>query len=102
MGHPAIWTLSPGRSILGRVEVEAHPGETATFNDLKLNADALGLIDSQGPNILISVFSGRKSSKDNLLDCEDYDGRLDSLHGRTIEIPCELIGERSPRDMGIR
>jgi hypothetical protein len=79
-----------------------HPGETATFNDLKLNTDALGLIDSQGPNILISVFSGRRSSKDNLLDCEVYDGRLDSVHARTVELPCQLIRERSSRDMGIR
>jgi uncharacterized protein YcfL len=107
-GHPKQGTerryldIKSGQVDLGRVEVEAHPDETATFNDLKLNADALGLIDARGPNILLSVFSGRKSSKDNLLDCEVYDGSLDSVHGRTIEIPCQLIGERSPRDMGIR
>jgi hypothetical protein len=107
-GHPKQGTerryldIKSGEVDLGRIEAEIHPGETAAFNDLKLNPHALGLIDSHGPNILISVFSGRKSSKGNLLDCEAYDGSLDSVHGRTIEIPCQLIGERSPRDMGIR
>jgi hypothetical protein len=107
-GHPKQGTeqryldIKSGEVDLGDVEAEIHPGETATFNDLKLNPDALGLVDSHGPNILIDVFSGRKSSKDNLLDCEVYDGSLDSVHGRTIEIPCQVIVERSPRDMGIR
>ena len=107
-GHPKQGTearyldIKSGDVVLGRVEEEIHPGETAKFNELKLNSDALALIDAHGPNILISVFSGRKSSKDNLLDCEAYDGSLDSVHGRTIEIPCQLIGERSYRDMGIR
>lgn len=107
-GHPKQGTearyldIKSGDVDLGRVEQEIHPGETARFNELKLNPDALTLIDAHGPNILISVVSGRKSSKDNLLDCEVYDGSLDSVQGRTIEIPCQLIGERSPRDMGIR
>lgn len=88
--------IKSGQVDLGDVEVEIRPGETATFNDLKLNPNALDRIDSV-PSILIGVFSGRKSSKDNLLDCEVYDGSLDSIHGRTINIPCQLIGERFPR-----
>jgi len=107
-GHPKPGTearyldIKSGDVVLGSVNQEIHPGEIAKFNELKLNPDALGLIDAHGPNVLMSVFSARKSSKDNLLDCEVYDGSLDSVHGRTIEIPCQLIGERSPRDMGIR
>ncbi len=106
-GHPKLGTevryldIKSGEVDLGDVEVEIHPGETATFSNLKLNSDALARIDSNGPSILIDVFSGRKSSKDNLLDCEVYDGKFDSVRGRTIELPCQLIGERSPRDMGI-
>jgi hypothetical protein len=106
-GHPKQGTerryldIKSGQVDLGDVEAEIHPGETATFNDLKLKSDALARIDS-GPSILINVYSGRKSSKDNLLDCEVYDGGFESIHGRTIDIPCQLIGEHSPRDMGIR
>jgi hypothetical protein len=102
-GHPKQGTelryldIKSGLVDLGDVEVEIHPGETATFNDLKLKPDALARIDSRGPSILINVVSGRKSSKDNLLDCEVYDGTLESIHRRTIEIPCQLIEERFPR-----
>src|ERR1035437_1325101 len=89
--------IKSGQVDLGDVEAEIHPGETATFNDLRLKPEALARIDSQGPHILISVLSGRKSSKDNLLDCEAYDGSFDSVHGRTIDIPCQLIEERFRR-----
>jgi len=100
-GHPKQGTerryldIKSGQVDLGDVEVEIHPDETATFSDLKLKADALARIDS-GPSILIDVFSGRKSSKDNLLYCEVYDGSFESIHGRTIDIPCQLIEEWFP------
>ena len=79
------------------MEQEIHPGEIAIFNELNLNPDALARIDSQGPHILTNVSSGRRSSKDNLLDCEDYDGSFESIHGRTIVVRCQLIEERFPR-----
>ncbi len=103
-GHPKEGTearyldIKSGDVILGDVQQEIRPGETAVFNQLNLNSDAMSRIDSQGPHILINVFSGRRSSKDNLLDCEDYyDGGLESLRGRTILIRCQLIAERFPR-----
>ena len=107
-GHPKQGTearfldIKSGDVVLGDVTQEIHPGEMAIFDQLNLNPDALARVDSQGPHILMDVCSGRRSSKDNLLDCNVYDGSLDSVHGRTIEIPCQLIGERSPHDMGIR
>ena len=76
---------------------EIHPGETAKFSGLNLNTDALAQIDSQGPHILMSVFSGRKSMKDNLLHCDDYAGSFESIRGRTIVIRCRLIEESFPR-----
>jgi hypothetical protein len=82
--------------ILGRVEAEIHPSETATFNDLRLTPDALALIDSHGPRILIVVSSG-KLSTDNRLACEVYDDNFELINGRTIDIPCQLIEERLPR-----
>jgi len=104
-GHPKQGTearfldIKSGDVVLGDVKQEIHPGETAIFDQLNLNPDALARIDSQGPHILMDVYSGRRSSKNNLLDCNVYDGSLDSVHGRTIEIFCQLIRERSPRDM---
>jgi hypothetical protein len=88
--------IKSGDVVLGDVKSEIRPGETAVFDELNLNPDALARIDSQGRHILIDVYSGRRSSKDNLLDCEVYDGAFESIHGRTIVISCQLIDERFP------
>jgi hypothetical protein len=101
-GHPKQGTearyldIKSGDVVLGDVKQEIRPGETARFSELNLNTDALTRIDSQGLHILISPYSGRRSSKDNLLDCEYYDGSFESIRGRTIVIRCQLIEERFP------
>ena len=98
-GHPKQGTearyldIKSGDVDLGIVKQEIDPGETAIFNELNLNPDALARIDSQGPHILISVYSGRRSAKDNLLRCEYYDGSFASIRARTIAIRCQLITE---------
>jgi hypothetical protein len=104
-GHPKGGTearyldIKSGDVILGDVQQEIRPGETAVFNQLNLNSDAVSQIDSQGPHVLVFVFSGRRSSKDNLLYCDDYDGPLEPLRGRTILIRCQLIAEQFPRSV---
>jgi hypothetical protein len=104
-GHPKQGTeaqyldIKSGDVILGDVKQEIRPGETATFDRLNLNPDALSRIDSQGPHILMDVYSGRRSSKDNLLSCDDYDGSFESIRGRTIVIRCQLIEEKFPRSV---
>jgi hypothetical protein len=50
-------------------------------------------VDSNGPQLLINVYSGRKSSPNNLLDCGIYEGSLQAVQGQSIPIPCKLIGE---------
>jgi len=102
-GHPKQGTevryldIKSGDVILGDVKQEIRPGETAIFNELNLNPEALARIDSKAPHILMDVYSGRRSSKDNLLDCDYYDGSFESIRGRTIVIRCQLIEERFPR-----
>jgi hypothetical protein len=101
-GHPKLGAepqyldIKSGDVVLGDGKQEIHPGETAKFSGLDLNSDALAQVDSQGPRILMSVYSGRKSTKNNLLHCDDYDGSFDSIRGRTIVIRCRLIEEQSP------
>jgi hypothetical protein len=102
-GHPKqgaearYLDIKSGDVVLGDVKQEIRPGETAIFEHLDLKPDALARIDSQEPHVLIDVYSGRKSAKDNLLYCDDYDGGFESIRGRTIVIRCQLIGERFPR-----
>ena len=102
MGHPKKGTEARfldkvGQVLLGEVRREIRAGETATFEQIDLNPDAMAQIDSLGPRVFIEVFSGRRSSKDNLLDYEDYEESFDSVFGQTIVLRCQLIEERFPR-----
>lgn len=51
----------------------------------------------QGPDfeLLINAVSGRRSSKDNLLDCGTYQGGFKAVQNHTIEIECRMIGEKT-------
>ena len=75
------------------VRAEVEPGSGASFDEVKLKRDALEQTDGQGPDLLINVFSGRRSSDDNLLDCEIYEGPLKGVQDKNIPIHCRLIGE---------
>jgi len=78
---------------LGTIEAEIAPGEIAKFGEVKLKEDARKQTDGADPQLLINVYSGRKSTQDNLLDCGIYEGSLESVQGKSIPIACKLIGE---------
>jgi hypothetical protein len=92
-GTPRKYISDVGEVELGQADIEVVPGEIAKFGTVNLKKDALNQIDKSGPQILINVFSGRKSSKDNLLDCGIYEDALEPIQGKTIPIACKLIGE---------
>ena len=75
------------------ITVEMAPGGVARFRDVELPEGCIGS-DVQGARELgINVASGRKSSPDNLLNCDFYEGNLSDIQGRRIDITCSLIGE---------
>jgi hypothetical protein len=75
------------------IKVEIKPGDVASFGEIKLKKDVLEQIDNQGPQLLINVYSGRKSSEYNLLDCGIYQGDFKPVQGESIPISCKLIRE---------
>jgi hypothetical protein len=92
-GTPRKYISDMGEIGLGETDVEIRLGEIAKFGTVNLKKDALNQVDKSGPQILINVFSGRKSSKDNLLDCGIYEDALGPIQGKTVPIACKLIGE---------
>ncbi len=78
---------------VGEITAEVAPGAIATFKSIPLDPALVKWIDSRGPELLINVYSGRKSSPDNLLDCGIYEGSLKAIQGQTIPISCKMIGE---------
>lgn len=78
---------------LGDVQKEIAPGAMATFDGVKPTPAMMKWVNSSGPQLLINVYSGRKSSPNNLLDCGIYEGSLVAVQGQSIPISCKLIGE---------
>ncbi len=92
-GTPKKYVDHVGQLDIGEVHREIAPGAIATFTGVKPDQAMVKWIDSQGPQLLINVYSGRKSSPDNLLDCGIYEGSLAAIQGQSIPISCKLIGE---------
>jgi hypothetical protein len=92
-GTPKKYVDHVGEIGLGEVDREIAPGAIATFNSVKPIPAMMKWVDSNGPQLLINVYSGRKSSPNNLLDCGIYEGSLAAVQGQSIPIACKLIGE---------
>jgi hypothetical protein len=92
-GTPKKYVDHEGQIDMGEVKKEVAPGAPAKFDSVKLNQPMIQWLDSQGPQLLINVYSGRKSSPNNLLDCGLYEGPLKAVQGQSIPIACKLIGE---------
>jgi hypothetical protein len=92
-GTPKQYVDHVGEIGLGEVQREIAPGAIATFNNVKPTQSMMKWVDSSGPQLLINVYSGRKSSPNNLLDCGIYEGSLAAVQGQSIPISCKLIGE---------
>jgi hypothetical protein len=92
-GTPKKYVDEVGQVDMGEVKDEIAPGATAAFDRIKLDPAMVKWFDSQGLQLLINVYSGRKSSPNNLLDCGIYEGALKAIQGQTIPISCKLIGE---------
>lgn len=92
-GTPKKYVDHVGQLDIGEVHREIAPGAIATFSGVKPDQDMVKWADSNGPQLLINVYSGRKSSPNNLLDCGIYEGSLAAIQGQSIPISCKLIGE---------
>jgi hypothetical protein len=92
-GTPRRYVDEMGQVSLGEIKKEIAPGQTAAFGSFKIDRPGLKWIDNQGLQLLINVYSGRKSSPDNLLDCGIYEGPLKDVQGKSIPVSCKLIGE---------
>ena len=75
---------------LGDFLTEIRPGDLANIPTLALNRNNLQYVAGE-TKLLVNVVSGRRSSRDNLLDCDFYEGSLARSHA--IPIKCKLIGE---------
>lgn len=65
----------------------------ARFEGLKFSRKQLGKLADKDINLLINVYSGRKSSQDNLLDCGFMEMKASGFGNKRFVLGCKLIGE---------
>jgi hypothetical protein len=88
-----------GELDLGMFTREISPGQDIQVNHVELRRVAVPYLEGE-PRLLINLFSGRKSSKDNLLDCNIFQGALASALNKHLSLNCWLIGERMQENGG--
>jgi len=71
---------------------------TARFPAVTLDPKQLASTEAPGtPQVNINVYSGRRSSSDNLLDCGMFQDTLEIAVRTPIEVSCKLISESDER-----
>jgi len=83
-----------GRVDLVNKSIELPGAGRAQFNHLLVPASKLNQLVSQDYNVNVNVFSGRRSSQDNILSCDFFDGKISKIQPG-ITLKCGLIGEYS-------
>lgn len=80
-----------GQIPLGEDLVEVAP-ESATITVPAANFDVAPLPNVEGaPQVLVNVYSARKTHEDNLLDCGIYEGPVAMAQKQPVDIQCDLI-----------
>lgn len=82
-----------GQVFLGETELEI-PGADgrAHFDGKGVQTSRLRYIEGE-PQINLNVYSGRRSSEDNLLDCDFFEDAVRVAHAAPLKIHCKLIRE---------
>jgi hypothetical protein len=64
-------------------------GGRATITGNKVKRDRIGWVERF--DVLVNVYSARRSSQDNLLDCGIFEDSVAKAHAAPIHISCKLI-----------
>lgn len=83
---------------LGEERTELPPASGPVLVNAVADPAKIALIEG-GVKVNVNIFSGRKSSEDNLISCDFIDGPVDELTAQPTEISCGLITEDPPTMM---
>ncbi len=82
-----------GEVFIRSFSVELDTGHIARFDGVKFSRAIYDSLASKDIRVLVNIYSGRKSSPDNLLDCEILSERMSAIKGRTLQLAGKLISE---------
>ncbi|HEX7804066.1 MAG TPA: hypothetical protein VF471_15055 [Pseudoxanthomonas sp.] len=79
---------------IGRTEATLDGSGIVVFDGRAADRRRLGLTTGE-PEMLVSLYSGRRFSSDNLLDCDTYQEEVRRASGKTLHLSCRLLSERN-------
>jgi len=82
-----------GSYYVGEAKKEISYGEIAKFDNIKIPKKKYDQLADKDFDFNINIYTGRKTSPDNLIDVEFLDGKVSSLQNRHIKLNGKLIGE---------
>lgn len=85
--------LKYGELSISAVEKELKEGRNAAISGIRIRRSLYDSLVENSINVLINVYSGRRSTNVNLLDCGILQDSLKNLAGRKFFIQGKLIGE---------
>lgn len=78
---------------VGNFQKEIMYGQPVKFDDIAISRKAFGQLADSTLFININVYTGRKSSPDNLIDCDFIDDTLKNIVNKSFTLKGKLIGE---------
>jgi hypothetical protein len=74
-------------------EIELSDSRAAKFENIKFSKKLYDSIADKNIRLLINIYSGRRSSKDNILDCDLLEDSLSNIKDKKFTLKCKLIAE---------
>lgn len=85
--------MESGEKGLGSRSIELTTGRTAKFSGVKVAKKDIEQLKDPDYDVLVNIYSGRRSSENNLLDCEIIEDAISKVKGKTHVLKGKMIGE---------
>jgi len=82
-----------GEMFLASAKVELSNSRVASFEGIRFSKAAYDSLADKNISVLINVFSGRRTTQDNLLDCNILSEKMSAVKGQKFVLTGKLIGE---------
>jgi hypothetical protein len=82
-----------GQVTIGKRTIEITKARKIELDSCKISKGVLELLKNKTYDVRISIVSGRKSSKNNLLDCDFVQQNIEKIKSQNIKINGKLIAE---------
>jgi hypothetical protein len=81
-----VWSVASG-------SVELTSSRVAKMEGIKISKKDFDQLANKDINLLINIYSGRRSTPDNILDCDILEKPISQVMGQQFTIKGKLIGE---------